>query len=86
MLEDRREELRRIEDVRELLRFCDKFGQSVPSKVAARLAELGIAGGERRTIPELLAELDALERPARAALVVDRRARKRRFLTVDLDD
>ncbi len=83
MSEDRRSELRRLEDLRELLRFCRHYGQSVPSKVAARLRELGIEEPERRPIQELLADLEALERPALDALPADRRTRQRRWLSQD---
>ncbi len=86
MNEDRRAELRRLEDVRELLRFCRHYGQSVPSKVAGRLRELGIQDPERRPIPELLADLEALERPALESLPMDRRSRQRRWLSAIQDE
>lgn len=82
--DDRRLELRRLDDVRELLRFCLRFGQTVPSRVVARLQELGVAGADRRPIPELLAILDEMERPAVQALVEDRRRGPRRWLNPEL--
>jgi hypothetical protein len=82
--DDRRRELRRLDDLRELLRFCRAFGQAVPSRVAARLRELGVVDPERRPIGELLEELDAIEKPTLEALERDRRRRDRRWLNPDL--
>jgi hypothetical protein len=86
MPEDRRGSLRRVEDIRELLRFCQKVGQSVPRKLVARLEELGIADTDRRPIPQLLDELEAVERPLREALPAERRSQRRRWLNANVED
>ena len=81
---DRRQELRRLDDVRDLLRFCQAFGMAVPSRVNVRLRELGVGDPEGRPIPELLDQLDAIEKPALGGLDRDRRRRERRWLNPDL--
>ncbi len=75
-----------MEDVRELLRFCQRFGQTVPSKVVERLRELGIAAGDRRPIPELIQALDDIERPVLSALPEERRRGPRRWLNPEAAD
>lgn len=78
--DDRRQDLRRIDDVRQLLRFCRAYGQAVPSRLVGRLEELAIHDGGRRPIGDLLDALDAIERPALAELAKDRRRRARRWI------
>lgn len=86
MAEERRDTLRRVDDVRQLLRFCLKFGQAVPSKVVDRLHEMGIAEAAGRPIPELLADLDSLEQPSLESLPADRRQRQRRWYSAAPED
>lgn len=76
---DRRQELRRIQDLRQLLLFLQGHGLGVPATAAARLAELGV-DPEGKTAAELLERLAAIEWAAGERGPADRRHRVRRVL------
>ncbi len=83
-IEDRRQQLRRLDDIRALLQFCHSFNQAVPRKLVLRLEEAGLRAPVGQPIPELLLELDAIERPLLEALAEERRKRPRRWINAEL--
>lgn len=83
--DERRRQLRRLDDVLELLEQLNLHEIStLPDHLAHRLVELGILNPYDFTIPQLIERVWATQQPYLIQVTVERRRRRRRKADFDL--
>ena len=83
--EERRQQLRRLDDVLEALEQLNLHDQKeLPDFVAARLVELGIERPHQHTVTQLIEKVWAIQQPYLVKVVVERRRRRRRRAPFDV--
>jgi hypothetical protein len=83
--EDRRRNLRRLDDILEALEQLNLRDETqLPPHLHNRLLELGVENPDRHSISELIERVWALQQPFLIQVTIDRRRRRRRQSTIDL--
>jgi len=83
--EERRNNLRRLDDVLEALEQLNLHDQTeLPDSLARRLVELGIKQPYDFTITQLIEKVWGIQQPFLVKVVVERRRRRRRRMPIDL--
>jgi hypothetical protein len=83
--EDRRRNLRRLDDILEALEQMNLRDETELSEpLERRLVELGIEQPRALSISELIERVWALQQPFLIQVTIDRRRRRRRQSTIDL--
>lgn len=83
--DNRRQNLRRLDDILEALEQLNLADQrELPDLLAMRLVELGVEDPRRHSIAQLIEKVWAVQQPFLITLVTDRRRRRRRKTDADL--
>lgn len=83
--DERRQQLRRLDDVLEALEQLNLHDiRELPDFVAARLVELGIERPHQHSVTHLIEKVWAIQQPYLVKVVVERRRRRRRRTTFDV--
>jgi len=83
--EERRNNLRRLDDVLEALEQMNLHDEKeLGDPLASRLVELGIERPHQHTITQLIEKVWAIQQPYLVKVVVERRRRRRRRTPVDV--
>jgi hypothetical protein len=83
--EERRQQLRRLDDILEALEQLNLHDiTTLPDVVAVRLREIGIETPERHSITQLIEKVWAVQQPFLIQLPTERRRRRRRRGELDL--
>ncbi len=83
--EERRNRLRRLDDVLEALEQLNLHDRTdLPDPLRSRLVELGIEQPDRFTVTQLIEKVWAIQQPYLVKVVVERRRRRRRRSPIDL--
>ena len=83
--EERRNNLRRLDDILEALEQLNLQEQrELPDLLAIRLVEIGIDNPRRLTIPQLIERVWSNQQPYLITMVADRRRRRRRKSDLDM--
>jgi len=83
--DERRNNLRRLDDVLEALEQLNLHDQTeLPDALARRLVELGIKDPYDQSITQLIEKVWGIQQPYLVKVVVERRRRRRRRTPIDL--
>lgn len=83
--EERRQQLRRLDDVLEALEQMNLHDQrELPDFLAARLVEIGIEKPHQHSVTQLIEKVWAVQQPYLVKVVVERRRRRRRRAAFDV--
>lgn len=83
--DERRNRLRRLDDVLEALEQLNLHDQTeLPEVLRIRLLEIGVETPDRFTVTQLIEKVWAIQQPYLVKVVVERRRRRRRRTPIDL--
>ncbi len=83
--EERRQNLRRLDDVLEALEQMNLHDRKeLPDSLASRLVEIGIEKPHQYSITQLIEKVWAVQQPFLVKVVVERRRRRRRRAPFDV--